>query len=298
MRKKISIVGISVIVVVIILLFCQGGFNLTEYVTGIAIGLSLLIPFIAYWGWKSEIDEMIRGKKEVIIQKNSLRLYKYPHIMFKQKVSHRTNMAYAVITAENIGELGANECNVEILLKNDEKTYCAKVLSALSADLQGRINPRTVSIGSHDTIGFHPIAISLDTLEAFLPTHSLNTPGFFTGTAVKHGKYEMLGKTIYDGKQSETISLGKIRIPDDFLKKSEIPHDIQVRIDEGGFAVYLEKYQRKVRAKFYGNHNDKDIEKIISAYLTGIPQIDNIIEDNGKLRQWIQKNGDVSIKTL
>ncbi len=175
---------------------------------------------------------------------------------------------------------------IEIQLKNDEP-YCSKVLSSLSADSQGRPNPKTVSIdGNNGTMGFTPLALHLDTLQAFLPNHSLGVAGNFTGTLVNHGKYEVFGKAIYDEKQSEITPLGKINIPDDFLKKGVIPHDVQILLDQGGFAVYLERYQDRTRAKFYGHYSDREIVNIILNDLIKYPDIDVIFEDNGKLRHW------------
>jgi hypothetical protein len=294
-RKILSIFGVLILIILVISILRSRNVALLDYWTGLAAGLSLLIPVILYWGFKPDIDELIRGKSEVVIQKNSLRLYKYPYLTVskQRRTQSMTNTAYTAITVENIGKIKAKECEVEILLKNGGEPYRSKVLSSLSADSQGRPNPKTVSIdGNHETMGFHPLALNLGTLQAFLPNHSLGVAGEFTGPLVKHDGYEIHGKTIYDGKQSEIIPLGKIKIPDDFLKKSEIPPDIQVIIDQGGFAVYLELTHDKIRAKFYGHKSDKDVIGIIIKYLEKIPQIDNIFEDNGRLRRW-ELIGDV-----
>lgn len=294
MRKVLSIIGSIILFVIVLVLLESGGVILIDYLTGVTAALTILVFPILYWGFKPEIDGYIRGKSEVIIQKNSLRFYKYPYLVIskQRQQQHMSNMAYATITVENVGKIKANECEIEIQLKNDGEPYSSKVLSSLSADSQGRPNPKTVSIdGNHGTMGFNPLALHLDTLQAFLPNHSLGVSGKFTGTLVKHDWYEIFGKAIYDEKQSEITPLGKIKIPDDFLKKSVISHDVQVLLDQGGFAVYLERYQDKTRAKFYGHYRDEEIIIIILNDLIKVPRIDKIFEDNGRLRYWEVING-------
>ncbi|MCW4050745.1 MAG: hypothetical protein NWE89_13525 [Candidatus Bathyarchaeota archaeon] len=292
MRKVLSIIVSIILSVIVLVLLKSGGVILIDYITEVMAGLTILIFPILYWGFKSEIDGYLRGKSEVIIQKNSLRFYKYPYLVIsKQRQQRMSNMAYATITVENFGKIKSNECEIEIQLKNDE-SYCSKVLSSLSADSQGRPNPKMVSIdGNNGTMDFHPLALRLDTLQAFLPNHSLGVAGSFTGTLVNHEGYEIFGKAIYDGKQSEITPLGRIKIPDDFLKKAVIPHDIQVLLNQGGFAVYLEHYQDKTRAKFNGHCRDEEIIRIILNNLIKIPRFDKIFEDNGRLRHWEIKKG-------
>lgn len=70
----------------------------------------------------------------------------------------------------------------------------------------------------------------------------------------------------------------------DLLMKAEIPNGIQGRIDQGGFAVYLEDYQGKIRVKFWGHNNDEDIKRMIKRIMTSY-KMDEIIMDNGKLRR-------------
>jgi hypothetical protein len=225
-----------------------------------------------------------RTKSKVIIQKNSLRFNKYPFLVkSKSRMQQMPNMVYAEITVENSGRTKV-KCEVEISLKNNGMSHKSKVVSADST-----ISPNPMSIyvdANGGEMGFHPLCLKLDTLDVFLPNHPLGSGGNFTGTQVRHGKYEMFGKVIYGNEQSKTLSLGKIKLPDDFLNNAKIPNDIQVRIDQGGFAVYLESYQGKIRAKFYGKNNDNDTKDIILNYLEKIPLIDDIIDDNGKLRKW------------
>lgn len=222
-------------------------------------------------------------KNEVIIQKDSLRFNKYPYLLkSKQGFQPMPNMIYAEITIENRGKSKV-KCEVEISLKNNT-SYKRKVLSA---DSTISPNPMSISVDANGGLmGFHPLCVNLDTLDTFLPNHSLGRGGAFSGTQVRHGEYEIFGKVIYEQKQSKIVSLGKIKIPDDFLKNAKIPNDIQVITEQGGFAVYLESHQGKIRAKFYGQNNDADVKSVILKYLEQIPQIDEIIDDNGKLRQW------------
>jgi len=297
MRKTLAIISSVILFIIVFFLLYKGDILLTSYLTELAVGLTLFGIAILYWGFKPEIEEIVRGKSDVILQKDSLCFFKFPYLVFlQQKPQKMTNMVYAVITAENVGKLKAKECEVEILLKND-KPYSSKVLSSLSVDSQGRHNPKTVSIdGNHGTIGFHPLALNLDTLQAFLPNHSFGVAGNFTGTLVDPDWYEIFGKTIYDEKQSEITPLGKVKIPEDILDKAEIPNDVQRIMDQGGFAVYLEFCQGKIRSKFYGHNDDEDVKKIILEHLTKIPQIDNILEDNEQLRHWTQKNHTIELK--
>lgn len=81
-----------------------------------------------------------------------------------------TNMSYSEITIENSDENKVNECEAEITLeKEGSETYKSKVLSASSVK---EPNPMSVTIDGKGAIGFHPICLQLDTLEAFLPNHS------------------------------------------------------------------------------------------------------------------------------
>ena len=237
------------------------------------------------WGFIPGIEDALRRKPDVIIQKDSLRFHKYPYLMVsKQRFQRMPNMVYAEITVENCGKIKAKECEVEITLKNDGPPYRSKVLSHDSTKTP---NPMTVPVDAdHGTIGFCPLCLNLATFDAVLPNHSLGVAGVFTGTPVKHGDYEIFGKVMYDEKLSKMISLGKVMIPNDLLDKAKIPNDIQVLIDQGGFAVYLELCQKKVRAKFLGHNNEEDIKKVFQKYLGKMRQIDNTIEDNGKLRRW------------
>jgi len=218
-------------------------------------------------------------KIDVLIQKESLRFNKYPYLVsLNQQVQNMPNMSYSEITVENRGKNKVNECEVEITLRKEgNDVYKSKVLSS---DSTKEPNPMTISIDAHGRVGFHPICLRLDSFEVFLPNHSLGAGGSFTGTLVKHGEYEILGRTIFDGKSGKPTYLGKIKIPNDFLDKAKIPNDIQVIIDQGGFIVYAEFFEGKVRAKFYGHNNEEDIRRTLQ-YLEQIPKLDDVIEDNG-----------------
>jgi len=223
-------------------------------------------------------------KSDVIIQKDSICFNKYPYLLIsKQGIQLMPNMVYAEITIENRGKTKEN-CEVEISLKNNGISFKSKVLSADSTITP---NPIVISIDANrGMMGFHPLCLRFDTLETFLPNRSSGFAGNFSGKLVRHGEYELFGKVIYGQEQSKLIPISKIKIPEDFLEKAKIPNDIQITIEQGGIAVYLERYQEKVRAKFYGNNKDGDTKHIILEYLEKIPGIDKIIEDNGKLRQW------------
>jgi len=222
-------------------------------------------------------------KTDVIIQKESLRFNKYPYLVgSNQGVQRMTNMSYCEITIENRSKNKVNQCEVEITLRQEgDDAYKSKVLSS---DSTKESNPMTLSIDAHGKVGFHPLCLSLHSFQAFLPNHSLGKGGLFTGTLVRQGEYEMFGRTIFDGKSGKTISLGKINIPKDFLDKAKIPNDIQVTIDQGGFAVYAEFSEGKVRAKFHGHCNEDEIRRALE-HLQEIPRLDDMIEDNGKLRK-------------
>lgn len=222
-------------------------------------------------------------KFDVVIQEKSLRFNKYPYfIVYPDKREQKMpNTAYAEITIENRGKKKVNECEVEITLKKKGvEIYRSKVLSS---DSTKEPNPITISIDAKGTKGFHPLCLNLNSFVAFLPNHPLGV-GVFSGTLVSHGEYEIFGRVMYDGKFGKLSSLGKINIPNDFVNKAKIPNDIQVTIDQGGFAVYAEFYQGRIRAKFYGHNNEGDVRRTLKHLEKDNLQIDNMIEDNGKLR--------------
>jgi len=245
------------------------------------VGLVAIILVVAMTIWQHYKQKLNRN---VVIQKDSLRFNKYPYLIADSLKStvRMTNTTYSEITIENCEEV-SRKCSVEITLKGKKK-YRSKVLSSDSTDASNP-NPIWVSVDARSgTKGFHPLCFRPLNFEAFLPNHSLGVAGAFDGTLVEHGEYEVLGRVLYDDKESKIVSLGKVKIPDDFLEKAKIPNDVQVRIDQGGFAVFLERIQDKVRAKFFGHNDDNDIRKVFSEYFLGkIPQIDDILEDNGKL---------------
>ncbi len=230
------------------------------------------------WGFKSQPN--------VIVQKGSFRINKYPlYVVTAQGVQQQPNIAYAEIAIENVGKARAEKCEVEVILKSGGKeVYSSKVVSA---DSTRTPNPLSVSLDPRGgTIGFHPLCLGLGTLQAFLPNHSLGVPGAFDGTLVRHGEYEVYGKVSYDGRQGESGLIGRVKVPEDFLEKSTIPNDVQVQVDQGGFAVYLVKNGESVRARIYGKHSDNDVGNMVLDYLLRIPQIDSIVDDNGRLRRW------------
>lgn len=235
-------------------------------------------------------------KTDVIIQKESLRFNKYPYLVsLNQEFRNMTNMSYSEVTVENCENNKVNECEVEITLRKDDvEVYRSKVLSS---DSTREPNPMTLFIDGKGKVGFHPICLRLDILQAFLPNHSLGKAGSFAGTLVKHGEYEISGRTIFDGKSGKPTSLGRINIPQDFLEKSKIPNDIQVIIDQGGFSVYAEFFEGKVRAKFYGQEITEDDIRRTLEHLQEIPKLDDMIEVNGKLRKLPSRGFFFSVKS-
>ena len=237
------------------------------------------------WGIGSAIKRWAEDKPDVIIQASSLRFNKYPYLLiYSDLTSQRMpNMIYGEITVENRGKAKAEECEVKITLKDvikGEEAYESKVLSA---DSTRTPNPMTISIDAlHGTVGFHPICLDLRTLTAFMPNNSLGRPGAFTGTLVKNGEYEILGKTIYNGRLSQPVSLGIISVPEDLLERAKFPNDIQVTIEQGGSAMTAELCEGKVRAKFFGQIDYRNTAKIIREDVEIREIDDKMIELNGK----------------
>lgn len=222
-------------------------------------------------------------KFDVIIQKESFCFNKYPYLVGSRgRIQVMTNMSYSEVTIQNCGKTKVNDCSLEITLRKEDKDVKSKVLSS---DSTREPNPMDVSIDGEGRIGFHPVCLSLHSFEAFLPNHSLKVAGSFSGTLIPHGEYETLAKVIYDGKLGKLTSLGQIKIPDDFVNKAKIPNDIQVIIDQGGFAVYAELFQGKVRAKFFGHFTNGDVKRTLKALSEQNFQVDLTVEENGKLRK-------------
>lgn len=221
----------------------------------------------------------------VRIEEESLRFYKYPLILgTNQRMNNMTNISYSEITIHNCQKKQVNRCSLEIILKKDGKqVYNSKVLTG-DATNPKEPNPLTVTLDGKGNIGFHPVAVCLDSFQAFLPNHSLGVAGKFTGPLIAHDEYEMFGKVIFDDKLGKSTSLGKINIPNDFLDKAEIPNDIQIIIDQGGFAVYVELFQNNPRAKFFGNINNKEINNVLQRLRRPYPNLDRTIEVNGTAR--------------
>jgi hypothetical protein len=219
-------------------------------------------------------------KYGITIQKDSFRFNKYPYYVSSHgRVQKMTNMSYAEVTIHNSGKNKIGECSLEISLRREnEDIYVSKVLSSDSTE---KPNPMTVSVDGDGRKGFHPICLRLDSFEAFLPNHSLDVGGAFTGILVAHGEYEIFGRVLHNGKCGKWTPIGKIKIPNDFVDKAKIPNDIQVIIAQGGFACYAELYQGKIRARFYGNPSDGDIRQS----LEGLKNIDDMIEVNGTVKK-------------
>jgi len=251
------------------------------YYTLLVIFLLLPVASVIYTGF------LFYEKRKFIvkIQDDSLRFNKYPYLVGSHgKLKRNTNMSYAEVTVQNCRKTEVEKCMLQIILRKEGKDiYCVKVVSADSTIIP---NPNTVSIVGKTKVGFHPVCLHLDSFQAFLPDHSLGKAGKIFGKLITHDEYEMFGKVICDGKLGKLIYLAKINIPADLLTKAKIPNDIQVIIDQGGFAVYAELVQGKVRAKFFGHNNDDDIKKALQLLKREYRgQTDDSIEDNGRLRK-------------
>lgn len=250
------------------------------YSTLLVTFLLLLVTSVFYIGFL--IYKKL--KFDVIIQDDSLRFNKYPYLVGHYgRLKWDTNMSYAEVTVQNCRKTELKKCSLEIILRKEGKDiYCEKVLSA---DSTNEPNPIMVSIDGTRKVGFHPVCLRLASFQAFLPDHSSGTAGYCSGKLIKYDEYEIFGKVIYDGKLGKLTYLGKINIPADFLTKAKIPNDIQVIIDQGGFAVYAELVKGKVRAKFFGHNNDDDIRDALQHLKRKYLRTDDLIEDNGKLRK-------------
>jgi hypothetical protein len=255
----------------------------TTVVFYLILGTAIVITFlgISYVVWMIYTKYF---KIDLLIQKDTLRFNKYPLLIRSTGLPHgMTNTSYAEITVHNNSKTKINECCLEIVLRRNKKdAYKSKVLSSDSTEGRNQI---TVSIDPEGDKGFHPLCLNLASFQVFLPNHYLGEAGAFTGTLVAHDEYDIFGRVLYDGKSGKALPLGKIKVPDDFINKAKIPNDVQVIIDQGGFAVYVEFFQGKVRAKFFGRFTDGDVKRTLKTLNELKFQVDTTIEDNGKLRK-------------
>jgi TolA-binding protein len=67
-----AIVGAIVIVLVVAFLWWNWGIDLTDFTTGLAIGLILLIPFIVWWSINKEREQGQKHRKRVVTNSKSL----------------------------------------------------------------------------------------------------------------------------------------------------------------------------------------------------------------------------------
>jgi hypothetical protein len=222
-------------------------------------------------------------KINVVIEKDSLSFIKYPYRAgTRGSIQPYTNMAYGDITLHNNTKNRINDCSLEIdLRRNNVSKYKTKVLSSVATPP----NPITVSIDGERDASFCPVGLHLQSIQAFLPHDSLGEAGNFTGPLIANGEYEIFGRILIEGKCEKWQSLGIIKIPSDIIEKAEFPNDIQVIIDKGGFAIYAELVQGKVRAKFFGKFTNGDVKRVLAS-LKGLRLlVDDIVEENGKLRK-------------
>jgi hypothetical protein len=62
MRKRLSLVAGIVVTMIVAILFVYGGVNLGEFTTQLAVGLTLLLPAIAYFAFKPKINKLIKSE--------------------------------------------------------------------------------------------------------------------------------------------------------------------------------------------------------------------------------------------
>jgi len=62
LRKRLGLAAIAAVAVIVSVLFVAGGVRLPDFMTQLAVGLSLLIPTIGYFTFKPEIDKQIHKK--------------------------------------------------------------------------------------------------------------------------------------------------------------------------------------------------------------------------------------------
>ena len=284
-RALVSVAGSALLLILLALAIYEGLVKLSDLSLAIAPVIVGAALGLLAWGFKDSIEDLVVTNPNVTIQEGSLRFNKYPYLLMKSRSSQNMpNISYGEVTVENTGKKKAQLCEMEILLKEGVKeVYRSKVLSADSTRVP---NPMATSVDVGGTAGFHPICLELGTLRAFMPNHSQGVPGAFDGTLVRHAEYEMSARVLYDGKQSRFESLGRVKVPEDLVEKSVIPNDVQVQLDQGWFAVYLELHEHKLRARIYGKHSDDDVKRVVFYELLTRPQMDNVLEDNGKLREW------------
>jgi len=222
-------------------------------------------------------------KINVVIEKDSLSFIKYPYRAgTRGNIQQYTNMAYGDITLHNNTKNRINDCSLEIdLRRNNISAYKAKVLSSSATPP----NPIRVSIDGEGDASFCPVGLNLKSVQAFLPHNSLGQAGNFTGPLIANGEYEFFGRVIIEGKCGKWYSLGTMKIPSDIIEKAKIPNNIQVTIDQGGFAVYAELFQDKVRAKFFGNFTNGDVKRVLTSLKKQELAVDDTVEENGKLRR-------------
>lgn len=305
-------IGVVFIFLVFILRVWRKRLNIPEWITRVGEIITFFIVLFAFvFGeaiptlWRPIIGSVVVVifivtvilsrifRPNVIIQKDSLRFYKYPYIeSLNQTDTLRPNRAYADITVENIGRIKARECEVEITLRNGKTYDRVKIVSTVSTP--GNPNQMKVSIdGYGGKVTFCPLCLKLDTLGTCLPQYAVDA-GVLGGTPISPDSYEVSARALYDGKPSKLVALGKVRIPDD-LVNAKLHSNVQTTtIDEGGFVVYAELYQGKIRAKFSRKTSDDDIKRMVLVLRKEFPRLDNEIDvENEKKRRWEIVSGDI-----
>ncbi len=262
------------------------------------------IPALLLWAFRDKIERTLRGHPEVVIQEKTIQYRRFPYLLSTEttQLPPMPNMGYLEVTLFNKGSAPTKQCELKINLRKVGETTIRYSSRVLSSDSTKGVNPITVSIDAHGSIGFHPLCFDPLTVQAFLPNYSLQVPGVFSGTLIMEGEYEMFGEVSYDGETAKETFLAKIRIPDYFLQDSAagIPNDIVAFVSNqyrGGFAVYLDHQKEgKIRARFLGQNTDEDTKRVILQLNKEIPYLDNIIDDKGKHRPWTHNPADGKVE--
>jgi hypothetical protein len=299
MKKQLLSVGICIVLLITMLFLHKQGFiKLTDVSAALAYVLvagmmSVLVYGFTDWferlfGIEPQAPSLRKPKLEphVTIRQNSLTFYKYPYLLCSKitgKKQLMTNTAYSDVYVLNDGRVDVEKCELAIELSSEgQNPYDATVLSPeLGPDQK---NLLTVSLKAGREVAYHPLALNLATQQAFLPRVSFNA-GNFTGTMVLDGEYEIYAKAYYDGRQTERVFLGRVKIPQD-LASAEYHQNIKVQLEKDSFAVSLEKYDTKIRARFHGVNDEEDVKRIIREHLIKVQQIDKILDNNGTLLEW------------
>ena len=63
-RLILTIISLIALGIAIVILFLKTTIDMTDFFTQLAVGLTLLLPIIGYWGFKPSIDRYLERRKE------------------------------------------------------------------------------------------------------------------------------------------------------------------------------------------------------------------------------------------